>query len=605
MVTVINEPFGGKLITDDTIVYSLMALEAADDIAVDTETSGLDVRNNVDYLMGVCVDVPGLSAYMPFRHRADNISMRYVPHLVRILEQKPLIWHNRKFDMHAFKTLGVDPLRFKGPQYDTMMIAQLINEEWYSKELDALAKLLLKKEKFQSDVVHKLGSIHGYANLPAEVHKNYGSFDAVLTRELRDYLWPMLCEQELASVYWDTEAPFTALLYSLEQRGVGTNPDFCARKAELGHNRMDTIQRRLQINPASPLDLKRYLLDELNLPVLAHTDSCDQCKINTRQGKRPQDHLHLHEGKPSFNKKAMEDYDDILQASENPAAKLISEYRGWQKAVSSLYEPLLKKVGPDGKIRTEFKQHGTVTGRLSASNPNLQQVPRGSSKSWNGNAKSAFNSGRPGFLLYGWDYSQVELRLAAAYGQEKVLLTEFESESADPFNVLAPIIFGKLTPETRHDTKTFVYANLYGAGLPKISLQLGRSLEETRGLYENYKRGIPGIINISSQVSELVAKRGFIRYWDGRRRHIRNRGDSYKAWNSLCQGGAAQLVKKAMLRCQEIEDDNCFMVLQVHDEITFCIKEDLIPQYEPLIVKAMTDFPDFGVRFAVEGKEWK
>ena len=90
---------------NDNIAYILMCLQAADDIAVDTETSGLEVRNNTDYLMGVCVDVPGANAYIPFRHRDSNVSMRYLPDLVGILNKKPLIWHHRKFDMHAFKTL--------------------------------------------------------------------------------------------------------------------------------------------------------------------------------------------------------------------------------------------------------------------------------------------------------------------------------------------------------------------------------------------------------------------------------------------------------------------------------------------------------------------
>ena len=300
----------------------------------------------------------------------------------------------------------------------------------------------------------------------------------------------------------------------------------------------------------------------------------------------------------------MEQYDEILEAMDNPVARLIAEYRGWQKAVSSLYDPLLEKVGPDGKIRTEFKQHGTVTSRLSASDPNLQQVPRGSSNIWNGDAKSAFTSGRCGYLLIGWDYSQLELRLAASYGSESVLLNEFKRPDADPFSVLAPLIFGHLSKETRQDTKTFVYANLYGAGLAKIAMQLGRPVEQVESLYENYKNSIPGIMSISKKVARLIEQRGYVRYWDGRRRHMRDKSDSYKAWNSVCQGGGAQLVKKAMLRCEEFEDDNCYMVLQVHDEITFCIKDGMVEHYEPMIVKAMTDW-DMGVTLAVDGKEWK
>jgi DNA polymerase-1 len=194
------------------------------------------------------------------------------------------------------------------------------------------------------------------------------------------------------------------------------------------------------------------------------------------------------------------------------------------------------------------------------------------------------------------------------YGREQALLTEFESESADPFKVLTPLIFhGQYSEDLRHKTKNcFVYPSLYGAGLQKVALQLGVGKEEAAPLYNRYKESIPGITAISEQVRELVKQRGWVRYWDGRRRHIRNRSEVHtRAWNSVLQGGASQLVKRAMLTIEsEIEDENCFMVLQVHDEITFCIRRDLLDHYSKLIVHAMTDFPQFGVRFAVEGKEW-
>lgn len=586
------------LVTEQNFAIAMSCLWGADEIGVDTETSGFEVRYGTDFLTGFCFSVEGFKCYMPFRHPASNLPMRYVGAVEELLQAKDLIWHNRKFDMHSVKTIGIDPLKFLGKQYCTMIIASLVNEELYSKELDFLAKWYLKEEKTNSDQIHKLGDIYGWKNIPAEAIWEYGEQDAELTRQLKIFLWPKLVEQELESVYWETEAPFTALLYTLEQRGVGTNLNFVEEKEFIGSGRMATISRELGFNPASPIALGRVLLDELGLPVLAHTKSCEHCKRGVA--------LHTHEGKPSFTKIVMEEYDDILEASNNPTARRIAEYRGWQKAVTALYRPVLER-NVNGIIKTSFKQHRTVTGRLSASEPNLQQVPRNSTKPWNGTAKRSFTSGQAGALLYGWDYAQLELRLAAGYGMEALLLAEFERQGADPFSVLAPRIFGVLTPETRHQTKTFVYANLYGAGLRKIAAQLGKSVAETEPLYRNYHDTIPGIINVSRQVTSLVEQRGWVKYWDGRRRHIRNRSDAYKAWNSLLQGGGAQLVKKAMLRCQEIEDINCQMVLQVHDEITFVIEEGSIPKYEPAIKEAMTQWgkPFENINFEVEGKEWK
>jgi DNA polymerase-1 len=582
------------LATDADMPMLLMEMEAADDLAVDTETSGLNVRNGVDYLTGICIDTGFSSFYLPFRHAKgteQNLNMRWIEHIWNIFRKKPLTWHNQKFDYHSLKTIGIDPNTFQGKQFDTLLISHLVNEELWSHELDFLLKWYCKMEKVDGDLIHDLAEIYGWANIPPNVIAPYGAGDARGTRALRNKLWPKLVEQGLESVYWDTEQPFTRSLYRMEQRGVGTNRELASSMAERGRARMVSIQRTLRFNPASTVDLGNYLLNELNLPVLQVTPK----------------------GKPSFNKMAMEEYDTILQQSSNPAAQLITEFRGWQKATTSLYEPLLRKVGPDGRIRTNFKQHGTVTGRLSSTDPNLQQIPRGSNKRWNGNAKACFTSGIDDFALYGWDYSQVELRLSAAYGRESILLAEFDKPDADPFRVICPLIFGTYSDELRHKTKNcFVYPSLYGAGIAKVALVLGKSVEETTPLYMNYKNGIRGITATADKVNHTMRDQRFITYWDGRRRHIKNQQDSFKAWNSLLQGGAAQLMKKAVLRCEEWADEDCFPVLTVHDEITFCVRREAIPDYEPKVKSSMLDWKKedgvtnlFPVKFAVDGKEWK
>ena len=584
------------LVTEDKFDLVIELIENAKEIGIDTETSGIRVSDKIDYLTGICIATDEIKAYFPFRHQEGNLERHHLAKLINTIRPKTLFWHNRKFDMHSLRTIGVDPLKLTGTQYCSMLLAHLWNENHFSFELDHLAKKYLDVGKTID--MNEIAKIHGgWANIPATVMAPYGVNDAKITLDLGRFMLNMVKREDLHDVYINTEMPFTSLLYKLEQQGVGVNLPFVERKAHIGRKRMATLEREIGFNPASPKQIGKYLIEDMGLPVFAHTASCQECKR-----KKP---LSSHEGPPSFNKKAMEDYDDILQASNNPTAKRISEYRGWQKAVTSLYEPLLTLTAPDGRIRTNFKQHGTVTGRLSANSPNLQQVPRASSNVWNGDAKSSFTSGREGYVLYGWDYSQLELRIAATYGQEKLLLDEFKKPDADPFSVLAPLIFGVLTPETRHQTKTFVYANLYGAGPAKIALQLGRTLEETQDLYKRYQRSISGIMAVNRQVTQLIEQRKYVKYWDGRKRHFKSKSEAYKGWNSLCQGGGAQLVKQSMLRCQEFEDENCIMVLQVHDEITFIIKEGMIEHYEPMIVKAMTDWPEFTAVMAVDGKEWK
>jgi DNA polymerase-1 len=485
--------------------------------------------------------------------------------------------------MHSLATLGVDPLALKGKQYCSLVIAHMVDEELPSKELDWLSKRFLGSSKV--DHIKELAAIYGWANIPSDIMGPYGEEDPDLHRRLKNVLWPKLVQQGLDAVYWHTEEPLTRSLYQMEQRGVGTNTDLASNLYERGRGRMATIQRHLKWNPASTRDIGNYLLNELNLPVLALTPK----------------------GKPSFNKIAMEGYDELLQASSDPTAQLIAEYRGWQKATSSLYLPILERVGPDGRIRTSFKEHGTVTSRLSAVDPNLQQIPRSTAKAWNGKAKACFPSGIPGYLHYGWDYSQIELRLGACYSGEPILVNEFRKEKADPFKALTPLIFGAYNEDLRHKTKNcLVYPSLYGAQLKKVTALLGPNVDAPK-IYQNYLNSIPKMTALAKDTNNLMARQKYISYWDGRRRHIKNPQDSYKAWNSLLQGGGAQLVKKAINKVHEFADEDCFPVLTVHDEISFCIREEALPDYEPKIIKAMTEWPEynFPLRFPVEGKEWK
>jgi len=204
----------GILADNDNIGMILTLLQGAERIAVDTETSGLNVRNRIDYLMGVCVYTPDIAAYLPFRHKARNLDRRYFDYLWSILCTTPeLDWHNRKFDMHSLATMGVDPLGLQGRQFDTLMAFHLWNEELPSKELDWLSKRFLGIGKHQGDTIKKMGLIYGFANMDVDAYRTYGPQDSWCTWRLRDFVEPKLKKVGLDKVYWETEAPFTELLY--------------------------------------------------------------------------------------------------------------------------------------------------------------------------------------------------------------------------------------------------------------------------------------------------------------------------------------------------------------------------------------------------------
>lgn len=564
----------------------------AEIIGVDTETTGLQVKDGRDYCMGISVAyrLGGLgivTAYFPFRHPDDNLDRLTLAKLRTVLETRPVVFHNAKFDLHSLATLDISVSEY----WCSMVMAHMVNEEWPSKGLDYLSKMLLKDQKQDKDEVRAWADAFGWHTVPVKVMEPYARHDAALALRLFEALWPMMKEQELNAL-WPTEQAYASLLYAMERRGVRIDRDFCRVQAERGYGYMDAIADELGWNPASTNSLSAFLLDELGLPVLAWTQ--------TDQDGNPTD-----KSKPSFTKKEMEQYDEMLALMERREARLVLAYRGWSKA-SSFLDSIQKLTSPDERVRPDFKQHGTVTGRLACVEPNLQQIPRNGDKPWNRATKSAFVA-EPGFQLWEFDYSQLEFRLAASYGGEDDLIRRF-GMGEDPFLPTALEVFGGV--EHRQSAKTLTYSSLYGAGVRRIKNALALTEQEATDVRERYRQLYPGIYRASATATTLAKKRGYVRYWTGRRRHfgIRDgqRLGTHKAFNAVIQGGAAELVKRAGLRlAQEVDnDETCRMVLTVHDSWVFEIREDLVEHYKPQIIKIMTDFPDIGVKLDVDAKLW-
>lgn len=566
----------------------LQAMLDAPFLAVDTETTGKDlIKDGRDYCIGISVayrlgPLGIMSVYVPVRHTENNVPKEWLDRLFAVVATKPIVFHNIIFDLHSFKSLGLDLSKSKF--YCTVNIQHMLDEELFSKALDYLGLKYFKQGKDKSKLDDWVKLFGWGAHVPVSVMDDYACRDAEITLRLFERLWPQMKEEELVTL-WPVERRFSRLLFDIEQRGVGVNLSFCEAKSLKGRDRMLAILDELDVDGANlgPNALSHILFDELGLPVLKYTPK----------------------GKPCFDKKVMEEYDDILSGpgwDDNPTAKLILEYRGWQKAVSSLYESMIEKVSPDGRVRPDFKPHGTKTGRLSCSKPNLQQIPRKSDRVWNGDAKQAFVA-EPGWELWGYDYAQLEFRLAAVYGQESWLIDEFAKPDGDVFTAMTDKIGAK-----RQTVKTYTYATIYGAGEAKIALTLGRTVAEIHDTYTAFKESIAGIVAVSKAATRRAESRQYVKYWTGRRRHFPRGEGAFKAFNSLLQGGGAELVKQAMINIddddQNIPHNVCRIVLQVHDEIVFEIKEGYRDKVESHIIKHMTNFPQFGVNLSVEGKLW-
>lgn len=574
------------MITQKEYHEFLGGMYSAPYVAIDTETTGEDVRDGRGYLMGISIaTAPDKAVYLPFRHRSgENLPKEWLDSLRAALSStKCVIFHNAKFDLVSLNTIGID---YTGKFYDTMLMAHMIDENLPSKALDSLGYKFLGEGKNKSDGhFTTLVNALGWANVPSHIMDPYARQDARLTLRLFHRFYPEFKKQGFDGELWETRQRFIRLLVDMESTGIRIDTGVCTSEAATGRDRMAVVADELGFNPGSTKQLGNYLLNELNLPVVKWNKNEDGSNRSA-----------------CFDKDAMKIYDALLEDLGNPNAKLLLEYRGWQKAVSACYDSYLSLLSPDGRLRPNYKIHGTVTGRLSCEKPNLQQIPKVSEKPWNGSIKRAFIP-REGYVLYEADYSQLELRLGASYASEKSLIQEFSNPESDVFTRMASEL-----GMSRGDTKTLTYTLQYGGGINRIKEVFKVDARRAEEIRDNYFNTYPGFRSITAFAAKKAVSNGYVKTWSGRRRHFQYpKSESFKAFNSVIQGGAADIVERSMLRLSEqgCNVSDCRMLLQVHDSVVFEIREDAVEEYRPRIIEAMTNIePDFGVRFAVDFHEW-
>lgn len=379
---------------------------------------------------------------------------------------------------------------------------------------------------------------------------------------------------------WEIESDFIRLIYKLKQTGIKIDREFCYPKIKQGDEILDSIKSELGWNPASPKQLGKFLLEDMGYPVLERTDK----------------------GNPSFNKSAMEKYDELLANDDSPVANQVFRYRGWQKTVSSNYRPYIRLADKNDILHPNYKVHGTKTCRLSCELPNLQQIPRSSGNEWNGDLKHAFIPEFDNRILIEFDFSQLEFRLAAVYARELELLEIFNSD-ADIFDEMASRLGW-----TRQDIKTLCYATIYGSGIKGLAKTFGINREAAADRYNEFHSTWPGFKKISDRATHVMKNQGYVEYWSGRRRHIKNRNDHHKAFNSTVQGGAFEIVKRSGLRLNEKMFNDHKMRLTVHDsyllEMPVADYNDKVCKKISSILEDVPESKELGVKFRTEYKIW-
>jgi DNA polymerase-1 len=551
-------------------------------IAVDTETTGFNCVGGADNCIGVSIaavldDGTAVSHYYGIRHELGvNVTSDTVARIKYVLEQegRPLVFANVQFDVLALETIGIytEANQF----WDILTVANMVDEN--NPIQKSLAQLSLRylgeQGKIDTPQITKEKK-SGWHNTTPEDMYEYAVGDAVTTWRVWDVLMKHSEWNAIPAEVWEEKQKLIRVLLHMRRRGVRVDQELAQKMVEIGEARIEEIKKELGVNPASNKDMYKLLIEDLGLPIL-------------KQSKKT--------GKASFDKFAMEDYEVLLDRMDSPIANLIKEFRGWSKAISASYKPYLALVDTDGRIRCNYKTHGTVSGRLSCAEPNLQQVPKQSDKPWNGKVKSCFIP-MDGYTLVEFDYSQLELRLGTAYAGEEDLKAVF-NEGRDIFDEMSTQL-----GMSRQDTKTLVYSMQYGAGEKRIMAAFGVDQPKAKYLRENYFNTYPRFKNLSDVATHRAEEQGRVRIWSGRYRHFQHRNESYKALNSIIQGGAADIVERVMVRAfEQIDNPECRLLLQVHDSLVWEIKTEKLEEYSERILALMEDVEpkDFDVKFAVE-----
>lgn len=569
-------------------------IDEASVVALDFETTGLNVYDGTDvgrgFAIGIRTSTGIVRNYFPISHPlSENLREEDWRLLLSRIILRPVVFHNAPFDLNVLWNLGFStPAVF----FDTMKLDHLIDENYPSYKLDFTTERWLGyKAKNRTPRFEAALMAWGWAGMPAEYMHEYAQADGSITLESLENMTKSKEFTPKLVQYWKTiEQPTEVLLAKMRRKGVKVNVDYCAQMQGIGENRLRELEEELGGKASSPKFLKELLNDKLQLPVLLNK-----------------------ENKVSFDKDTMKRYEARLKfIAENEIklygssdtanlAQRILEYRGWQKAVSGYYVPYQRFVDSDGRLRASYNLTGTRTGRFSCSDPNLQQIPKESDKIWSKGVKGALIA-ESGYTLWELDYAQLEFRLAASASKEHELVGIFADSGRDIFTEMAGVL-----GMVRQDTKTLNYSIQYGAGTPRVMDAFNVSEDRARSIIENYYRQYPNLRSASKHFGQLARKNGFVEIWSGRRRHFRNPAkEFYKAFNSYIQGGAADLVKLAMINVDnEVCNDECRLLLQVHDSLVLEIKDGTEDYYLPKIREIMIRQSDyFGVRLDADAHRW-
>ena len=579
-------------------------LQAAAEFAFDTETDALDAMRA--RLVGVSLAVePGKGAYIPVGHDypgapAQLPAAQVLDALRPLLEDagKRKLGQHGKYDIHVLRRHGVE---VDGYADDTMLESFVLNSTATRHDMDSLAQRYLgyTTTKFE-DVAGKGAKQISFSQVGIDEAGHYAAEDADITLRLHRVLAPQLAaEPALEKVYREIEMPLVPVLARIEANGV------CIDGAELRRQSADLSSRMLaaqqkatelagrSFNLDSPKQLCAVLFEELGLPALVKTPK----------------------GQPSTNEEALE-----AIADQHELPRVILEYRGLAKLRSTYTDKLPEMVNPDtGRVHTSYHQSGAATGRLSSSDPNLQNIPI---RTDDGRRIRRAFVAPPGRRLMACDYSQIELRIMAHLSEDPGLIRAFE-QGVDVHRATAAEVFGRtleeVTANERRAAKAINFGLMYGMSAFGLARNLGIDRGQAQDYVALYFSRYPAVRDFMERMRVQAREQGYVETLFGRRLylndiHARNQGlragAERAAINAPMQGTAADIIKRAMVSVDgwlAAHRERAQMILQVHDELVFEADADFIDTLRAAVESRMTAAAELRVPLVVDsgvGSNW-
>ncbi len=579
-------------------------LRASELFAIDTETTGLDAMT-VE-LVGISfANTVGSGAYVPFGHVYPGAPQQLDRELV-LNKLKPLledphqikVGQNPKYDMIIFARYGIDLV---GMDYDTMLESYVFNSTASRHDMDSLAlKYLGYKTLKYEDVAGKGKGQINFSEVDIEQAAPYAAEDADVTLRLHEFLWPKLQQQPtLRRLFQEIEMPLLPVLASMQRIGVKIDADMLRRQSgELGQRILELEREAHDVagqpfNLDSPKQIQEILYQKLGLPVLKKTPK----------------------GQPSTA-------EDVLQelAEDYPLPRVILEHRSMSKLRSTYTDKLPEMINADtGRVHTSYHQAVAATGRLSSSDPNLQNIPVRTAEGRR--IRQAFICDK-GFTVLSADYSQIELRIMAHLSGDAGLRQAF-AQGADVHRATAAEVFDveldSVTDEQRRNAKAINFGLIYGMSAFGLARQLKIDRTTAQEYVNLYFTRYPGVKDFMDRTRAQAREQGFVETVFGRRlyaqdinasNHARRQYAERAAINAPMQGTAADLIKLAMLAVHDWINSSAAdvkMIMQVHDELVFEVAEADLDLATDNIRRYMSGVAKLSVPLVVDigvGRNW-